>query len=169
MSMSEQPVKQCPRCKVDLAADAPQGLCPACLLEQAVARPNDGAVPAETSAHGSRFVAPTVDELNARFPQLEILELLGQGGMGAVYKARQRMLDRMVAIKILPMEVSRDPTFEQRFTREAKALAKLTHPSIVTVFDFGKQDGLYYLVMEFVDGVNLRDAINAKSVDELHH
>ena len=84
--------------------------------------------------------------------------------MGAVYKVRQRMLDRVVALKILPLEISRDPTFAERFTREARALAKLTHPSIVTVYEFGEMDGLYYLLMEFVDGVNLRQAIQAESL-----
>src|SRR5436853_946579 len=81
--------------------------------------------------------------------------------MGAVYKARQQQLDRLVALKILPAEVSRDPAFAERFTREARALAHLNHPNIVTVFEFGQVDGLYFLVMEFVDGVNLRHAIQA--------
>ena len=157
-------VKLCPRCEALLAADAPQGLCPACLLEQAVLRRAASHDPAETSAQAGRFVPPTIEELGARFSQLEVLELLGQGGMGAVYKVRQRMLDRVVALKILPLEISRDPTFAERFTREARALAKLTHPSIVTVYEFGEMDGLYYLLMEFVDGVNLRQAIQAESL-----
>jgi tRNA A-37 threonylcarbamoyl transferase component Bud32 len=87
---------------------------------------------------------------------LEILELLGQGGMGAVYKARQPKLDRMVAVKILPPEWGKDPAFSERFAREARALARLTHPHIVAVHDFGESDGLFYLVMEYVDGANLR-------------
>lgn len=157
-------VNLCPRCEALLAADSPQGLCPACLLEQAVLEPASSSEPAETSAQAGRFVPPTIQELGARFSQLEVLELLGQGGMGAVYKVRQRMLDRMVALKILPSEISRDPTFAERFTREARALAKLTHPNIVTVYEFGEMDGLYYLLMEFVDGVNLRQSIQAESL-----
>ncbi|MCB9937461.1 MAG: protein kinase [Planctomycetaceae bacterium] len=157
-------VKHCPQCHTDLPANAPQGLCPACLLEQAVLRPREGREPAETSAQAGRFIPPTIEELGAIFKQLEILELLGQGGMGAVYKVRQRMLDRVVALKILPSEISRDPTFAERFTREARALAKLTHPNIVTVYEFGEMDGVYYLMMEFVDGVNLREAIQAESL-----
>jgi tRNA A-37 threonylcarbamoyl transferase component Bud32 len=102
--------------------------------------------------------------LAARFPQLEILELLGKGGMGAVYKARQKGLDRLVALKILPPEVSRDPAFVERFLREARALARLNHPNIVGVYDFGKNDGLCYFLMEYVDGVNLRQAIQAGSM-----
>src|SRR5207302_644030 len=102
------------------------------------------------------FVPPTLDQLQPLFPQLEILELLGKGGMGAVYRARQRGLDRWVALKVLPTEISQVPGFSERFTREARALARLSHPHIVAVHDFGQVAGLYYFVMEFVDGVNLR-------------
>src|SRR5262245_33114708 len=113
-----------------------------------------------------RFVAPDPPELAAYFPQLEILELLGHGGMGAVYKARQRQLNRLVALKILPTETAEVPAFAERFQREAQALAQLNHPHIVTVHDFGEAladsrstdavHGLYYFLMEFVDGSNLR-------------
>jgi predicted Ser/Thr protein kinase len=94
--------------------------------------------------------------LAARFPGLEILELLGQGGMGAVYKARQPNLDRMVALKILSPSLAADPAFAERFTREARALARLSHPNIVSVHDFGQAGDLYYFIMEYVDGVSLR-------------
>jgi predicted Ser/Thr protein kinase len=114
---------------------------------------------------GEAFVAPIPQELAANFPQLEIVELLGRGGMGAVYKARQRGLDRFVALKILPPEVGRDATFAERFEREARALARLNHPHVVTVHDIGRTaDGLYYFIMEYVDGVNLRHALKAGSV-----
>jgi predicted Ser/Thr protein kinase/uncharacterized integral membrane protein len=105
---------------------------------------------------GHGFVPPTVEELSGLFPQLEILELLGQGGMGAVYKARQKNLDRFVALKVLPGQAEADPGFAGRFTREAKALARLAHPNIVAVHDFGQAAGLHYFIMEYVDGTNLR-------------
>jgi serine/threonine protein kinase len=108
-----------------------------------------------------RFTPPQPNELAERFPHLEILDLLGQGGMGAVYKARHKELDRLVAVKILPAEVSRDPAFALRFSREARAMARLSHPHIVAVYDSGRSGELYYLVMEYVDGVNLRQAIQA--------
>ena len=104
---------------------------------------------------------PTPADLALHFPQLEILELIGQGGMGAVYLARQKTLDRLVALKILPPEVGQDPAFAERFMREAQALARLTHPNIVMVFDFGETDGYYFFLMEYVDGVNLRQSLHA--------
>jgi hypothetical protein len=117
-----------------------------------------GEGPGTTTPHspGPAFVPPRPEDLAPLFPQLEILELLGHGGMGVVYKARQVRLDRLVALKILPPELGRDPAFAERFAREARALAKLTHPRIVGVHDFGESGGLFYLLMEFVDGVNLR-------------
>ncbi len=104
---------------------------------------------------------PDIAELTAKFPQLEILELIGKGGMGAVYKARQKQLDRIVALKILPPGIGDDPAFAERFAREAKALAKLNHPGIVTLYEFGDAGGQFYFLMEFVDGVNLRQLLHA--------
>jgi len=111
---------------------------------------------ATKTGSGSSGNVPVLEEIAKRFPQLEILELLGAGGMGVVYKARQPQLDRLVALKVLPAEAGRDPAFAERFTREARALAKLSHPNIVGVYDFGQAEGLYYFLMEFVDGANLR-------------
>ncbi|MEO1615867.1 MAG: serine/threonine-protein kinase, partial [Planctomycetota bacterium] len=108
---------------------------------------------------------PSLQDLNAQFPQLEVLRLLGRGGMGAVYHARQTSLDRDVAVKVIAKEVSSDPAFVERFAREAKTLAKLSHPNIVNIFDYGQTpDGTAYLILEFVDGINLREAISAGSV-----
>ena len=106
------------------------------------------------------FVPPTIGHLSELFPALEIIKLLGAGGMGAVYKARQEGLDRVVALKILPAEFAHDVKFALRFTREARTLAKLNHPNIVSVFEFGKVEDTYYFLMEFVDGPTLREVIN---------
>jgi predicted Ser/Thr protein kinase len=106
------------------------------------------------------FVPPEPAELAGQFPHLEILELLGQGGMGVVYKARQRQLDRLVAVKILPPQIGLPEAFAERFTREARSLARLSHPRIVMIYDFGRtESGLYYFIMEFVDGTDLRRVI----------
>ena len=108
--------------------------------------------------------SPSLEEVARHFPQLEILGLLGRGGMGIVYKARQKHLDRVVALKILPPEISRDRSFAERFAREARSLARLNHPNIVSIFDSGEVDGLFYFVMEFVDGTNLRQSLQAKQI-----
>jgi serine/threonine protein kinase len=102
---------------------------------------------------------PSPAELAEKFPQFEILECLGRGGMGIVYKARQKALDRIVAIKILAGEWQDAPGFAERFEKEAKLLAKLNHPNIVTIHDFGNAGGLFHIVMEFIDGVNVRDLL----------
>src|SRR6516162_2609038 len=120
----------CPRCHTELPANAPEGLCPRCLLRQSVAPPMAKLVlPTPPSHPEVIFVPPTPEELAHRFPQLEILELIGKGGMGAVYRARQPGLDRQVAVKILPPQVARDPLFAERFSREARSLARFSHPN----------------------------------------
>lgn len=160
---------RCPNCGSEIPAHSPQGHCPKCLLRATLQSPsveNAGRQPTAAPLPGAAagFIPPTVSELSQRFGQLEILELVGKGGMGAVYKARQPGLDRLVALKILPPDIGDDPAFAERFTREARALARLNHPHIVGVYDFGQNDGLYYFVMEFVDGVNLRQAIHSGSL-----
>ncbi|MCJ7674627.1 MAG: serine/threonine protein kinase, partial [Sedimentisphaerales bacterium] len=110
----------------------------------------------------SEFLPPEPAELARQFPQLDILELLGQGGMGAVYKARQRQLDRLVALKILSPQLVQDAAFAERFVREARSLARQNHPRIISVYDFGKTEaGLFYFIMEFIDGTDLRRVIQA--------
>ncbi|MEX2140088.1 MAG: serine/threonine-protein kinase [Pirellulales bacterium] len=153
----------CPKCGAPLPADAPAGLCPQCLLKQGLNAGDSGAGE-PTTGYGECFAAPRPADLVHHFPQYEIVELIGQGGMGAVYKARQKQLDRMVALKILPPDVGRDPAFAERFGREARALAQLNHQNIVDVYDFGVADGVYYLTMEYVDGKNLRELIRGGNV-----
>lgn len=163
--------RQCNECGGKLPADAPEGMCPQCLMKlglptgaatEKAGPTNEGIDVPTTGTPPGRFVPPEPAELAKQFPQLEILELLGQGGMGAVYKARQKQLDRVVALKILPPEVGRDPAFTERFMREARSMAKLNNPRIVSVFDFGQtKEDLYYFIMEFVDGTDLRHVIRA--------
>ena len=110
-------------------------------------------------AHG--WEPPTPEEVAHLFPSYEILSMLGRGGMGAVYKARQTALDRLVAIKLLPLEISVDQAFADRFRREARAMAKMNHPHIISVFDFGQTaEGHLFFAMEFVEGANLHDIIH---------
>ena len=90
-----------------------------------------------------------------RLGPYEIQSALGAGGMGEVYKARDSRLDRAVAVKVLPEHVASDPELKQRFEREAKTLAALSHPHICPVFDVGSQTGLNFLVMEYLEGETL--------------
>ncbi|PTX91546.1 serine/threonine-protein kinase [Opitutus sp. ER46] len=157
----------CPRCGKSLPAGAPQGLCPACLLAAGFAATTQavpGAPASEPAAGGAGFEPPPPEALAPHFPQLQIEVCVGQGGMGAVYRARQPALDRIVALKILPPHLADVPGFTERFTREARALARLSHPHIVAVHDFGQAGGYHYLLMEYVDGVNLRHLLNAGRV-----
>ena len=120
--------------------------------------------------HGKRggFELPCIEDIAKLFPSLEIIKLLGAGGMGAVYKARQKGLDRVVALKILPKEFDHDVKFALRFTREARTLAKLNHPNIVSVFEFGNVQDIYYFLMEYVDGSTLRDVVRAGQLAPEH-
>ncbi len=195
---------RCPACNTELAANAPRGLCPACLLKGGLASQSGGG----SNPSPADFVPPTPAELTPLFPDLEIIELVGRGGMGVVYKARQKRLDRLVALKILSPRVGQDRAFADRFAREARAMAMLNYPHIVAVYDFGQtasplhpregkstgeganlpspisgrgtgdevanlpspvlgrgaggegsQGGLYYFLMEFVDGLNVRQLL----------
>src|ERR1051326_894721 len=89
----------------------------------------------------------------------ELLEKIGAGGMGAVFKARQVAMDRVVALKILPPSLAKKPTFIERFMREARASAKLNHPNIVNGIDVGNDSGLYYFAMEYIEGDSLKKII----------
>jgi serine/threonine protein kinase len=111
-------------------------------------------------------VPPAPPDLARNFPHLEIVECVGKGGMGAVYRARQPALDRLVAIKVLAPEVARDPAFAERFCREARSLARFNHPNIVAIYDFGETGGFCYIVMEFVAGKNLRQLLQAGALSE---
>jgi serine/threonine protein kinase/formylglycine-generating enzyme required for sulfatase activity len=104
-----------------------------------------------------RWEPPAVEELQAGFPQYEIVAILGRGGMGAVYQGRQKSLDRLVAIKILPPGFEEDmENLAARFEREGKAMARFKHPGIVAVYDAGQtSDGLLYFIMEYVEGTDV--------------
>ncbi|WP_395751470.1 protein kinase domain-containing protein [Prosthecobacter sp.] len=148
-------VKHCPQCSAELPPGSLDGLCPRCLMAQIIEPTQAG-----ESALPQTPLTPAA--LAPHFPQLEIMECLGRGGMGVVYKARQKSLNRLVALKLLAPERADDPQFAARFEREAHALAALNHPNIVGVYDFGQAGGFCFLLMEFVDGLNLRQLLQTK-------
>jgi tRNA A-37 threonylcarbamoyl transferase component Bud32 len=176
--MAEQ--YRCPECEAELPVGSPEVLCPKCAaaLRSGAATeesPIGGLAAGPTPGFGT-FVPPAVASLSAHFPQLEILELLGHGGMGAVYKARQKNLDRLVALKIIRPESANTPAFTERFNREARMLARLSHPQIVAIYDFGEVSvshprdssfpprNVYFFLMEYVDGSNLRQLMRLRAL-----
>src|SRR5436190_16572876 len=156
--------RKCSRCGAALPADAPEGLCPRCLMVLNFTAPTEEAGPKGTIVITEKAPPPPIEEIAKLFPQFEILELLGRGGMGFVYKARQPRLARLVALKILAPDPENRGRFAERFEREAQALARLTHPNIVAVYEFGEAGGLYFIAMEFVDGVNLRKLLAGQTL-----
>jgi predicted Ser/Thr protein kinase len=133
----------CPRCDGPATTETLQqfgGVCAKCLLDF------------------------TAEKDAPAFPGLEIDKVVGEGGMGVVYRAVQKQLGRTVALKVLSPALASDPQFVERFTREAKALAQLSHPNIVAVYDFGVHEGVPFLIMEFVEGTPLRKLLAAKKL-----
>ena len=108
---------------------------------------SDAAIPTPSTPHP--------DEIARLFPSYQIESLIARGGMGAVYKARQTTLDRDVAIKLLPREFGADAQFRDNFAAEARAMARLNHPNLISVYDFGEADGLLFIIMEYVPGKSL--------------
>lgn len=152
--------RTCPQCGASLDAVPPTAPCPACLLRLGLSDLLHG--DSESADESSRAAIP--EPLRSRFPEFEWLRVLGEGGMGTVYLARHLALDRLVAIKVIKDALAADPGFAERFSREARTLARLNHPQIVAVHDFGQRDGVCFLVMEYVDGPSLRERLHSKQV-----
>jgi eukaryotic-like serine/threonine-protein kinase len=143
---------QCETCGSSVSQSVAGGQCPSCLMGGAIDTLR------ETSTFIGRPSVPVADDVE--LPGFEILELVGRGGMGAVYTARQISLDRTVAVKILPLRFADNPVLAERFVRESRSLARLNHPHIVTAFDAGVAGDQSYLVMEYVDGADLASLIH---------
>jgi eukaryotic-like serine/threonine-protein kinase len=127
--MLEQKCKKC-------GSVTKQPYCEYCLLQMAASQPG------KDVAGSISISLPTIEELNERFPQLEVTQLIGRGGMGAIYRARQTSLDRDVALKLIVREVSSDPAFIERFEREAKTLAKLSRHGL-RFWLYDRRNGLF--------------------------
>ncbi len=180
--------RPCIQCGGALPGDAPEGLCPACVLrlgaaelgltlevqnvECRVQNAEKKARCAESAAQSeeseTKFQSPQRQgnsipvvpwACGSLFGNYEVLEKIGRGGMGAVYKARQLNLDRIVALKLLPLGAWSGPELLQRFRAEAKAAAALQHPNIVAVHDVGEHQGQPYFSMDYVEGCTLAELV----------
>ena len=140
----------CPKCKAPLSSALLGSLCPRCLMVQASSIRIPG-----SSRPRHLIPVPSPHELDSELDTFAVMGIIGRGGMGAVYEAFQPTLERTVAIKVMPVEGGDDIEFAERFSREARALAKLDHPNIVSIFDFGQGSKFFYFVMEYVDGTDL--------------
>ncbi|MEM1294784.1 MAG: serine/threonine-protein kinase [Verrucomicrobiota bacterium] len=122
----------------------------------------------QTQSSAKNWEPPAPEDLDTLLSNLEVRELLGRGGMGAVYRAIQSELQREVAVKVLPPEFSDfDPSFTERFRREAQAMAALDHPNIVAIHDFGQSEAdHFFIVMELVDGLDLHQVIQHDELSE---
>jgi eukaryotic-like serine/threonine-protein kinase len=149
-----KPPRFCAECHGQLPGDAPQGLCPTCLLKVAGAELN---IPIGRLTPETKMSALMPEP--RRLGDYEVLEEIGHGGMGTVYKARQIKLDRVVALKLLPFGQFTRPDLLQRFQSEASAAAALQHPNIVAVHDVGEQDGQPFYSMDFVPGRTLAEIV----------
>lgn len=157
--MTVDPPVYCPGCGEIVQPGSPLGQCPTCIVGLAL--------DANPKHHSSttRSQPPSCQELSTHFPSLEIIQLLGVGGMGAVYKARQPKLEREIALKILSLDLASDPEFKERFFREARALAKLNHPNIVAVYDVGQTGPYMYIFMEYIEGASLRELLRLGKIE----
>lgn len=137
----------CEKCGAPLLTMMDSPVCGKCLL--------GGIIRSKKEPDSTTSVVDLAD-VKKLFPEFEVISLLGAGAMGAVYQVRQPKLDRVVAIKIMSPSLYEVPAFISRFEREARAMARLDHPNIVKIYDFGERNGFYYFVMEYVDGSDLR-------------
>lgn len=120
----------------------------------------------ENNNDALQFEAPSLEKVASLLPAYTFESLIAKGGMGAVYKATQSSLDRPVAIKVLPTEFGDDEDFRSSFQSEAKLMAKLNHPNLISIYDFGEIEGMLYIVMELVEGESLYEKTYKKAIKQ---
>ncbi len=160
--------RHCKACGGPLIEDSPLSVCGLCVIAMAVQGADDeeerGRVPRPGPQPYPDSVL-SVDELQPRFPELEIQAFIGSGGMGAVFRALQPGPNRLVALKVLATALAQNDEFVERFQREAQMMGQLDHPNIVQVHDAGERGGIYYLIMDYMDGGDLRRLLKKGGMD----
>ena len=151
----------CPSCGAELHSDAPKGFCPCCLYRLGLGELAEPALPAKQAASGAPPGPATPPGFAKHdFGDYQLLEEIGYGGMGLVYKARQKSLDRIVALKLLLFGPHAPPDSVKRFRAEAVATAALQHPNIVAIHEVGFCEGQHFIAMDYVEGQSLAAVIH---------